>query len=770
MKSAPQISAEISPEAQDLINQEVAHLESVYASLENQKMHAIQRHRTEELRSRELTSEYIATTRLEDKVQISSDESISHSLKDLKSDEITSLEELLKKPYFARIELAEEMPNGSIKNINYKIGYTSNIDCRIIDWRKAPISKLYYEYKEGDEYSEMIQNQERLGKVTLRNTLDILQNNLRRVTCRYGDFQFKNQTWQQLNNGLRSRSQDSGSQLPNILSLITAEQFRLITEEASTAVLIQGIAGSGKTTVALHRLAWLLHKDNSDLKPEQCLVLVPNNTLKTYVSKTLPSMEVYGVRIASFVEWTAEIVTQAFKSAGRQIKIIKPSNPTASSQRRLKSTDGLFLVLEDFVLEQRHNLIDFLQKNLNWNELPLGITSSFEKIKSQVKGSVGLVQEMLAAIESGIKNISPSNEKFQGLNKAKEVLTVALRRIQLYDQDLIKLLSLTQKIIEQDRSKLIDRELINATYEQVKSNLNQTDQNELVLDALDLSLLARIIQLKNNAIFLKDGSKNRYGHIVIDEVQDLSLAEFALVLGSVTASKNLTIVGDVGQSIDRDKSFAGWEALSSQGQLDSGNSKYVSLTVSHRSSVEIMRFAEFVLGRQQPITGRQGRVPIWFKCANEEYAIQETIKWLSKAFEKYPTSLTAVICPTPSEAKMLVSFLTPTFNSAVRLGDADSFSFDSGIVVTDVTQVKGLEFVSVLVWNPSQQFFADNQHSRNLLYVALSRAEENLCIVSHDKISKTFPDFNSKLVRGVKIPEYEEEASEPEPQLEYYDE
>ena len=103
--------------------------------------------------------------------------------------------------------------------------------------------------------------------------------------------------------------------------------------------------------------------------------------------------------------------------------------------------------------------------------------------------------------------------------------------------------------------------------------------------------------------------------------------------------------------------------------------------------------------------------------------------------------------------------LRPTFGAGVRLGDAYSFSFEEGILVTDVRQVKGLEFFSVLLWNPSSQAYPASELGQNLLYVAVTRAEDNLCIVSWNRAAKALPVFGaSKLVRSVDMTEVKEDS------------
>ena len=189
-------------------------------------------------------------------------------------------------------------------------------------------------------------------------------------------------------------------------------------------------------------------------------------------------------------------------------------------------------------------------------------------------------------------------------------------------------------------------------------------------------------------------------------------------------------------------------------------SKFVSLTVSHRSTLPIMKFAEAVQGRATVSSGRPGRTPIWFRCQTEAKGIVSMRDWLLKAIEKYPGQMTAVICHDLGEAKDALSLLKPTFGGAIRLGDSTIFAFDEGIVVSAVKEVKGLEFTNVAIWNPSARRYPDMQENRNALYIAATRAEENLALVTWAKPSPLLPDFKSDLVRGMLVLEEEEQQDD----------
>ena len=673
-------------EQQESLSAEEAVFSTVTSSIEAQIGRAEQRLFQENQRARALTSEIHEARRVEDKALLASDEGVSHALKDSKREELETLKKQLDNPYFARISLEEEEANGSTKIIEYKLGFAANPDLRIIDWRRAPISKLYYEYKEGDDYLEEILGRERSGRVLLRNRIEVERGGLKTVQNRFGTFHWnaKTATWES-GTGSMHRRKSTDSHLPEILSLITAEQFRSITVDADTAILIQGVAGSGKTTVALHRLAWLLHNDNSPLKSNECVFLMLSPALRRYVENSLPSAGISGVGVRTYHEW-----------AGRTLK-------------RLQSD-------AEFVLARP----------------PVPPPAGVQRVKRSLA--------VLKALEA----------RLRGTTRQSSVTMETLQR------DIIDVLSNPAPIIAADETRLISEATVREALAWSRNNFATG-----VFDWADDGLLLRACQLRTGGVINEKGEFGTYGHVIVDEVQDLSPIELSTIIGSVKNHKDLTLVGDTSQNIDEHGSFPGWEKLRKHWNFSGDMSQYVSLEVSHRSTLPIMRLADHIQQRSLVKTGRSGRVPIWFRTRNESQGIEYVLKWLSKAVELYPSMVTAVICATPEEAKFAYKMLQPTFGQLVRLGDAYSFSFEEGFLVTDVHQVKGLEFFSVLLWNPSTQSYGSHDYGRNLLYVAVTRAEENLCLVTWGRPASALPTFGaSKLVRSMDMTITDEESAQ----------
>lgn len=696
-RAASNPPAQLSESDQDLIATEERILAEVLDSLKRQRERALKRLSIESNRARELTSALVGSTRDEDKQLIASDEAVSHGLRDRKTAELAVLDQLIKKPYFARLLLDEDTAQG-IKRLEYRMGFAENSECRIIDWRKAPIAKLYYEYQEGEEYNEEILGKERLGTVSQRIQVEIQRGALSRIATRAGVFERRAGVWTKRTEPLRSRvvgtagEEGTDHHLPQIASLLTPEQFKLVARSSDAALLIQGIAGSGKTTVALHRLAWMLgaaiEVDSEPLREARCIVIVASVPLKEYVSRTLPSLGVGGVRTLTLREWLGATVARRYPHT------LLPSEQfregTAAADRIRRPADGT----------------------------PLGV--------ERVKRSLAL----LKALEQRIILLTDAERE------ASDPFTL-----------LLDILRAPQDILAEDETRLIDKAVLAKTYEH-----SVRAQEQASVDYADDALIMRAEQLLSGKLQLPDGQWGLYQHVVADEVQDYSPVDLACVIGSVADARGLTLIGDTNQKLDQSSGFTGWEKLRKHWAFKDSMSTFMNLNLSQRSTLQILKVADYVQNRRgqhasRAVEGRVGRVPIWFKCGDEQSGVKAAIDWLTRGSQKYPGALGAVLCRTGEEARYAFKLLEPTFGALLRLGDERSFSFDEGIVVTGVEQVKGLEFTNVLLWNPHARAYPKDDAHRNILYTAITRAEENLCVVTWSKASEILPPFHSPLFR-----------------------
>lgn len=626
-----------------IVEEEVGRWRKTYEAIVAERKRAGKSMQEDSKLARKLTAEIVGSRQVEDKVQLASDEAVAHGLSKLRRTITEDFDALAKQPYFARVVTEEEG-----KEVEFCLSTVSFPKYRIVDWRKAPISQLYYNYKQGDEFDELIQGRDRFGIIKLRRGYKGFEGELQVIELPEGIIRKIGDDWHfESSDAIFSRSAGHDGHLPPILSLITPEQFDLITHAADKPVVIQGIAGSGKTTVALHRLAWLLHEDNSDATPERCMVVVFNRSLKTYIETTLPELGVEGVAIRTYHQWLGTVA-------------------------------------------QDHGG--------GWPYSEFKKSRELEQFKSS--------PICLAEINKYVMN----HPQCVGKN---------------YADDLFEFYSyLSKKDIFWPQWSFVARQLS----EQVSGKLRDQQDDSILL----------------NLVYAREGhypcrskkALNLCDHIVIDEAQDFGVVEVRALLNALDIDRTVTIVGDVAQKIVMNRHFGSWEELLNEAGF--ADTQPIELNVSHRSTEEIIEVASNLRAdvdfSKAVQTVRHGPEPVVIMSGSYEAQPELIGKWIEKRIEENPHALSAVICRWPKQASRLVEVLKRKGYPFVRWGHRENFDFSPGVTVTNVHQVKGLEFRNVLIVNPTEaQFNSLNDEDRNLLYVAVTRAEVRLDFISKDR-------------------------------------
>ncbi len=596
-------------------------------------------------------------------------------------------------PYFAHLRLEEE---SRVRDLF--LGRTTCLEkgVRIIDWRDAPISKIFYSYRQGEDFDEEIAGRERQGCVVARRMVRIRGGVLERIQAPEGDYRIDIEAasgWRREELGiprlaggeaaaLRFDSDEIGASrrmgegldgeilradkhLPEITSLIDPSQFDLITRPAKGYLVIRGSAGSGKTTVALHRIAYLAFAD-AQIDGPDTLVVVFSRALARYVAHVLPSLGLQGVRIVTYHEWVHEERRRCFPNLPA-----KEREDTPAWVQRLKLHSGMDVALERQVARvpgprSREQAYD------DWASV--------------------LTQRKL--LDEVFEETAPG---------------------QFSPRDL-------DRFVEWNRARV--DELSSVIAGEVDSSAG--------IDPEDNALLLRAWQRRIGKLIGRSHRPLSYRHIVIDEVQDFAPVEVRVLLDSMQHESSITLAGDTQQHLMEHSGFTSWPGFFRELGLD--GAEIETLKVSYRSSLQVMQFATSLLGdlveEDEIITTRSGPPVELFRLTDRGACVAFLSDVLRDLMHAEPMASVAVLTPNPHASDLYFEGLSRADLPRLRRIRDGEFPFKAGIEVTEVTQVKGLEFDYVIVLDVDSINYPDTPAARRALHVAATRAVHQLWMMS----------------------------------------
>ncbi len=678
-------------------------------------------------------------------------------------------------PYFGHLRLEERG-----KRRDVLIGARSCIDggagIRIVDWRNAPVSRIYYRYQEGDDYEEELGDRLIEGRVLARRSLAIVGGELVRVSAAQGTFvrSVSSGTWQRLEASRAklmterrwSRDGSGGAAgaprlgvgsdgelrkdklLPAIASMLDGAQFELIARPSTGLVAIQGSAGSGKTTVGLHRVAYLAFADPKRFRPDRILVVVPHEALVHYVGRVLPSLGLEGVLVVTFAGYAAQ-----------RLATLLPKLPTAISDEtpavvsRAKSHPAMLAAIERAVRGIAETLDARVREHMPrwprgadvvraWEATAIASASAprlapDERVTALARWLAG--KTVLAGVPLADSLPDITKGAIEGLGhelrrKSRDVTGV-------WDE----LLTVRDRLAEAFASEpdfgpgQLDRVhewCVRRARVRVEG---ERDGETAALDSEDVALLLRIWQALRGPIVDDDGGTIRYAHMFIDEVQDASPVELKVLLGLVTKEQSVTLAGDIAQRMfaggDERGEFNWPRTLEALGIGEHGPHAIEALRVSYRSTAEITTFARGVLGPlahdAEPIATRHGPPVELFTFAS----IGESVAWLADALRHLaadePHAHVALVSRFSEHADVYFDGLSRADVPNVRRIAKQDFTWAPGFDVTDVRQTKGLEFDEVVLLETTIASYPDSVPARHALYVGATRAAHQLwCVAS----------------------------------------
>jgi DNA helicase II / ATP-dependent DNA helicase PcrA len=697
-----------------------------------------------------------------------------------------------KSPYFGHLRLEETVlarggrGPGKERRRDVLVGSRQYLDpgagVRIVDWRNAPVSRIFYRYRESDSYEETLGDQPVEGVVASRRTVAIVDGELRKVTAPQGTFVKETDgRWRRAAAHTarlrlpaqaaagekvaartapaaaaqdRTRSTSADRLLPAIAAMLDKEQYDLITKPGTGLVAIQGSAGSGKTTVGLHRVAYLHASQPSRFRPQKMLVIVPNEALVHYTSRVLPGLGVEGVPVMTFNRWAVRAMFDMF-----------PKMPTAISEEtpplvsRVKNHPAMLEAVDTIAAEVTARIDAKVAAAMpRWPEGDR-VLSAWKATKGAPDRRVTQLAQWIAG-KRDLAGTKPASDLPQVTRSAVEALGQELRTesrsvLACWDEILTSRARLDRHFSKYFGSGQLDQVHEWCVRQARVRTEGERDGETPSLDLEDRALLLRIFQVLRGPLLDGDGQPATLAHLFIDEVQDASPVELKVLLEVAGGAKDVapgerdvahlsvTLAGDVAQRMREEDDVHvafDWDATLKELGVPGGAGMIEPLKVSYRSTAEITSFARGVLGpyahEAEPIATREGPPVELFTFSSAGEAVAFLADALRDLAASEPDANVALLSRFPQQAEVYYDGLVRAEVPNVRRVRRQDFTWERGFDVTDVRQTKGLEFDEVILLETTASSYPDSAQARHALYVGATRAAHQLWCISSEAPSK----------------------------------
>lgn len=637
-------------------------------------------------------------------------------------EKIKTLRNQLLVPYFARIDFKETGESPESIYIGVSSVMEDDFDFLVLDWR-SPISNMFYDYEMGPSKYQT-PNGEIEGEIILN----------RQYNIKNGEIKFIHENDSSIHDEalLSVLGSSTSDKMKNIVSSIQKKQNEIIRNDKTKVLLIQGVAGSGKTSIAMHRAAYLLYKYRKTLKANDILIFSPNDVFSEYISDVLPGLGESNISETTLEDFYSSFLPRIYNyekkndyleyiytndsSKEREIRdfSMKFKNSLEFSENfeiYLNKLDSLLTNFKDIVFDNKiivrkskvseiflskFKNISFIDRidSLKGNVFSIVETKYFTQLKDKHSSDFGynpfdhgnniqayLKEEVSKQIDTMFETLNPV-EIYKGF-------WLSLKN----DKKLAKIIDLTLTSINNERVLFED--------------------------------IVPILYLKMHM----DGFKNynKIQHVIIDECQDYSPLFYKMV-DKIFNKASFTILGDINQKISSNTNIDKKEDI--KNIFGEQNTEIVSLTKSYRSTFEITEFAKNILEFGEPVEGveRHGDTPVVLEnISNIEEEILNTIEKI----KSNDLQSISIITKTSKDALNLFDSLKDKIKDLNLIVD-DNGHYNRGITIIPSYIAKGLEFDSVIV--PDMDLYTKDSE-RNLLYTVCTRALHSLYLLSKTKKS-----------------------------------
>ncbi len=600
------------------------------------------------------------------------------------------LTKILAIPYFGRIDFLEKKENSKVMPIYIGIHTFYDPESRatlIHDWR-APVSSMFYDHELG-EAGYRSPSGEIKGVISLK----------RQYRIRGGKMEFMIESALTVHDDILQKelSSNADDKMKNIVATIQREQNRIIRNEDIRTLIIQGVAGSGKTSIALHRIAYLLYTFRDSISSKDILIISPNKVFSDYISNVLPELGEETVPETSMEQILSGVLEHKYKYQtyfGLVNELLEKPSSSLINRIAYKASFGFISELDKFILHIENTYFK----------------AADVKLTKYITIPAPFIEEQYLRF-----NRYPIRRRFDAMAD--------------YMLDMLKI-QYTFTVTTTGRN-LLKKEIRlmfagNNDIQVYKDFFKWTNNPGMfkmrkghTLEYSDLAPLAYLhLALEGNG-----NQPFRVKHLLIDEMQDYSPIQYKVIQKLFPCRK--TVLGDAGQSVNP---YGSSTAETIQKSLTA--SEIMKLCKSYRSTFEITDFAQKIHpnAELEPVA-RHGEKPqiLQFGSAVEELS---GIMGLISTYRKSGYKSLGIICKTEQQARKMADMLKSYANDISFLSSQSS-AFVQGIVITSAHMAKGLEFNEVIIPQTDERNYR-SEIDKSMLYVAVTRAMHRLTLTFHE--------------------------------------
>lgn len=638
-----------------------------------------------------------------------------------KKNRIKTLERQLGSPYFARIDFKEDGEEAE----SFYIGLSTvedeeNFEFMVFDWR-SPVSTLFYDFEMGRAFYDA-------PKRRVEGTIEFN----RQFNIKNGEIVFMHNSNESLCDETLGKmlGGNATDKMKNIVATIQKEQNDIIRNEDSKVLFIQGAAGSGKTSIALHRAAYILYKYRKELSPENILIFSPNEVFAEYISDVLPELGETNILQTTFENYSNTFLPSnySYESKNDYLEYVYKNDKDLEYKLRLKgmeykNTTEFMEILNKFVKDIPKLLTDIKPIIIDGNEILS--RKSVENTIIKRFNNIPFLNRIKVIKESIFSQVETKylsdNDDFEYIEDKNQFYTYCKEQVNIQIDNMIKTVNSVAiyKMLWENISSYTDENL---------EDIKNITIKYLNLGIVNYEDITPIIYIRAAMEGFRNYSNVK--HILIDEAQDYSPLFYEIIKRSFKDAA-ITIMGDLNQRIDKNSNVKDKEGITNI----FNDVKTAILTKSYRSTFNITNFTKELLDTHEPIEAieRRGENPKVYIINNGlEKKVSELIDEMTN--KKYESI--AIICKNREVSNELYRRLKE-LNNDVNLIEDDKDEFKKGINIIPSYLSKGLEFDAVIVAD-GENYLGESYN--NLFYTACTRALHELHIIADRNIDEILPN------------------------------